>query len=420
MTQDSTGGTWTPPPRPEWLARVNEEGRGMDIASLVPLQPGELLETAMRNTGLSDFGPGEWREGFEVLVKALEEEAELNLFGRLMTRSDLLIWLQARLEIEDAYRRHPEIDAETIAAPVFIVGQPRSGTSILFELLSQDAQFGAPMNWEMLFPCPPPEAATYRTDPRIARAQHLLTQWHRVAPTFLTMHELGATIPNECKVAMNGTFVSDNLTGVFQVPSYYAWLMKADLTYPYAYYRRMLKLLQWRNPRRHWLLKSPSHIWSLPTLFKVFPDAQVVYTHRDPIMTRASVTNLLGTIYWMRSDKPFDAEAFERALAPEGVAAGMNMVIDQIERGEIPRVQIHDFQFADLVERPIEAVRALYECTGLPWSAEAQGSMEAYLAHKPKGKFGAHRYVLGEREQIERERRLYERYQRFHRVPNEV
>lgn len=204
------------------------------------------------------------------------------------------------------------------------------------------------------------------------------------------------------------------------MPSYYAWLMKTDLTYPYAYYRRMLKLLQWRNPRRHWLLKSPSHIWSLPTLFKVFPDAQVVYTHRDPIMTRASVTNLLGTIYWMRSDKPFDAEAFERALAPEGVAAGMNMVIDQIERGEIPRVQIHDFQFADLVERPIEAVRALYECTGLPWSAEAQGGMEAYLAHKPKGKFGAHRYVLGEREQIERERRLYERYQRFHRVPNEV
>lgn len=420
MAQNSTVGTWAPPPRPEWLARVNEEGRGMDIASLVPLRPQELLDTAMRNTGLSDFGPGEWREGFEVLVKALEEEAELNLFGRLMTRSDLLIWLQARLEIEEAYRRHPEIDAETIAAPVFIVGQPRSGTSILFELLSQDPQFGVPMNWEMMFPCPPPEAATYRTDPRIARAQHLLTQWHRVAPTFLTMHELGATIPNECKVAMNGTFVTDNLTGVFQVPSYYAWLMKADLTYPYAYYRRMLKLLQWRNPRRHWLLKSPSHIWSLPTLFKVFPDARVVYTHRDPVMTRASVTNLLGTIYWMRSDKPFDAEAFERALEPEGVAAGMNLVIDQIERGEIPRAQIHDFQFADLIERPLEAVRVLYERAGLPWSAEAQAGMEAYLAHKPKGKFGAHRYAVGEREQIERERRLYERYQRFHGVPNEV
>ncbi|MBK7252261.1 MAG: sulfotransferase [Gammaproteobacteria bacterium] len=419
MAQERNG-AWTPPPRPEWVARVNEEGRSMDIASLVPLQPGELLETAMRNTGLSDFGSGEWREPFEVLVKSLEEEAELNLFGRLMTRSDLLIWLQERLEIEEAYRRHPEIDAEVLAEPVFIVGQPRSGTSILFELLSQDAQFGVPTNWEIMFPCPPPEAATYRTDPRIARAEHLLTQWYRVAPTFRTMHELGATIPNECKVAMNCTFVSDNLTGIFQVPGYYAWLMKADLTYPYAYYRRMLKLLQWRNPRRYWLLKSPSHIWSLPTLFKVFPDARVIYTHRDPIVTRASVTNLLGTIYWMRSDKVFDAEAFERVLEPEGVAAGMNLVIDQIEKGEIPRARIHDFQFADLIERPIEAVRSLYDRAGLQWTAAAQAGMEAYLAHKPKGKFGAHRYEVSDGAQIERERRLYARYQRFHGVRNEV
>ena len=374
---ENRAGAWQPPSRPEWLERVNEEGRGMDIASLVPLEPGELLETAKRNTGLSDFGPEEWREPFEVLVKALGEEAELNLFGRLMTRSDLLIWLQERLQIEDAFRRHPEIEAEVIEAPVFIVGQPRSGTSILFEMLSQDAQFGAPMNWEIMFPCPPPEAATYRDDPRIAKAQHLLTQWHRVAPTFLSMHELGATIPNECKVAMNCTFVSDNLTGVFQVPSYYAWLMKADLTYPYAYYRRMLQLLQWRNPRRHWLLKSPSHVWSLPVLFKVFPDARIVYTHRDPIKTQASVTNLLGTIYWMRSDKAFDAAAFERVFQPQSIAVGMNLVIDQIERGEIPRAQIHDFQFADLISRPVEAVRSLYERAGLSWSAGAQAAMAA-------------------------------------------
>jgi Sulfotransferase family len=417
---EETPARWTPPARPEWLARVNEEGRGMDITSLVPLQPAELLETAMRNTGLSDFGEGPWREGFEVLVQALQAEAELNLFGRLMTRSDLLVWLEERLQIEEAFHRNPEIDAETIEAPVFIVGQPRSGTSILFELLSQDPQFGAPANWEILFPCPPPEAATWHSDPRIAKAQHLLTQWHRVAPTFLAMHELGATIPNECKVAMNCSFVTDNLTGVFQVPSYYAWLMQADLTYPYTYYRRMLKLLQWRNPRRHWLLKSPSHLWSLPTLFEIFPDARVVYTHRDPILTRASVTDLLGTIYWMRSDKPFDTAAFERALQPEAIAAGMNLVIDQIEAGEIPRAQIHDFQFADLMASPLEAVRSLYQRAGLAWAADAQARMQTYLAQKPRGRSGEHRYAVGEAEQIARDRRHYARYQRHHRVPDEV
>ena len=92
---------WTPPARPDWLAKLNQEGRGMDIASLVPLRAQELLDTAMANTGLSDFGKDEWREPFEILVKAINEEAELNLFGRLMTRSDLLIWLQERLEIEE-------------------------------------------------------------------------------------------------------------------------------------------------------------------------------------------------------------------------------------------------------------------------------------------------------------------------------
>ena len=413
-------GDWKPPPRPEWVARVNEEGRGMDIASLVPLEPAELIARAMANTGLSDFGQDPWREGFEILVKALNEEADLNLFGRLMTRSDLLIWLEERLAIEDAYRRHPEIDEQVVDAPVFIVGQARSGTSILFELLSTDGRFGVPTNWEIMFPCPPPEAATYRSDPRIAKAQHLLTQWHRVAPSFLSMHELGATIPNECKVAMNCTFTSDNLTGLFQVPSYYAWLAQADLTVPYAYYKRLLKLLQWKNPRRHWLLKSPSHTESLPVLFKVFPDARVVYTHRDPVRARASVVNLLGTLYWMRSDKPFDAASFERLMTAEAYAASLDRVIDQIESGEIPRAQIHDFLFADLMRSPPDALSALYGRLNMDFTAAAKKAAAEYLEHKPSGKFGRNVYELGEQERITRERALFARYQAFHGVPDEA
>ena len=413
-------GDWKPPPRPEWVARVNEEGRGMDIASLVPLEPAELIARAMANTGLSDFGQDPWREGFEILVKALNEEADLNLFGRLMTRSDLLIWLEERLAIEDAYRRHPEIDEQVVDAPVFIVGQARSGTSILFELLSTDGRFGVPTNWAIMFPCPPPEAATYRSDPRIAKAQHLLTQWHRVAPSFLSMHELGATIPNECKVAMNCTFTSDNLTGLFQVPSYYAWLAQADLTVPYAYYKRMLKLLQWKNPRRHWLLKSPSHTESLPVLFKVFPDARVVYTHRDPVRARASVVNLLGTLYWMRSDKPFDAASFERLMTAEAYAASLDRVIDQIESGEIPRAQIHDFLFADLMRSPPDALSALYGRLNMDFTAAAKKAAAEYLEHKPSGKFGRNVYDLGEQERITRERALFARYQAFHGVPDEA
>lgn len=411
---------WTPPPRPDWLLRVNAEGDAMAIDSLVPLEAEELLATAQRNTGFTDFGSDEWREGFDKLIKAVNEEAELNLFGRLMTRSDLLRWLEARLGIEAAYKAHPEIEDQEIVAPLIIAGLPRSGTSILFELLAQDEQFGSPRNWEILFPYPPPERATYETDPRIARAEQLVTQWSRVAPTYATMHEMGANIPNECIVAMSCTFRTENLSALFQIPSYNAWLYQSDLTHAYRYYRRMLKLLQWRNPRRHWLLKSPSHIGSLPVLFDVFPDARVVFTHRDPIKAQASVTNLLGTLFWMRSDKPFDAMAFENLLTPQATGARLDMVIDQIEAGIVPRERMFNFHYRDLIEQPQASVTKLYQEAGLELTPRALERIEQYQRHKPQGKFGHHHYSVGEREDIARRRVYFRRYQQYYNVADEA
>ena len=413
-------GHWTPPPRPDWVQQVIDEGRHMDIRSLVPLEAEELLATARRNTGFDDFGSDEWREGFHVFLKALEEEADLHLLGRLMTRSDILRWLEARLGIEAAYARHPEIDDEVIEQPVIVTGLPRAGTSILFELLAQDSQFGSPRNWEMLFPYPPPEAASYHSDPRIERCQHLVTQWSRVVPTYAAMHEMGANIPNECIVAMSCTFLTENLPGQYQIPSYNAWFYQQDLGYAYAYYKRMLKLLQWRNPRRHWLLKAPSHLGNLPVLFRTFPDARVVMTHRDPIVAQASVTNLLGTLYWMRSSQPFDASAFENLMTPEAGAARLDGVVDLLLAGAVPTERIHSFLYAQLVEQPLVALEALYREMGLALEPAALAAMQDYLRAKPQGKFGRHRYSIGEQEENARKRRLFQRYQDYFQVPDEV
>lgn len=413
-------GNWTPPPRPDWVQQVIDEGRHMDIRSLVPLQAEELMATARRNTGFDDFGSGEWLEGFHVFLKALEEEAGLHLLGRLMTRSDILRWLEARLGIEAAYAQHPEIDEEEIEQPVVVTGLPRAGTSILFELLAQDSQFGSPRNWEMMFPYPPPETASYHSDPRIERCQHLVTQWSRVVPTYAAMHEMGANIPNECIVAMSCTFLTENLPGQYQIPSYNAWYYQQELDYAYAYYKRMLKLLQWRNPRRHWLLKAPSHLGNLPVLFRTFPDARVVITHRDPIVAQASVTNLLGTLYWMRSSQPFDAGAFENLMTPEAGAARLNGVVDLLETGAVPGERIHSFLYAQLVNQPLDALQALYREMGLELEPAALRSMQDYLRKKPQGKFGRHQYSVGEQEENARKRRLFQRYQDYFRVPGEV
>lgn len=420
MSDTESSGGFRPPPRPDWVQRVIDEGRHMDIRSLVPLEAEELMATARRNTGLTDFGLGAWLEGFHTFLDSLEEEAELHLLGRLMTRSDILIWLEARLGIEAAYAQHPEIDDELIDRPVIVTGLPRSGTSITFELLAQDPQFGSPRQWEIMFPCPPPERASYLSDPRIARCEHLVTQWNRVVPTYASMHEMGANIPNECIVAMSCTFMTENLPGQFQIPSYNAWFYQQELDEPYAYYKRMLKLLQWRNPRRHWLLKSPSHLGNLPVLFRTFPDARVVVTHRDPVVAQASVTNLLGTLYWMRSSKPFDARAFENLMTPESGAARLDGVIDLLESGAVPRAQIHNFRYVDLITDPLRAIGELYGELGLELTDAAATGMRDYLAHKPQGKFGKHRYSVGEQAENARKRAFFRRYQQYFDCPDET
>ncbi|PLW82279.1 sulfotransferase [Kineobactrum sediminis] len=411
---------WTPPPRPEWVQQVIDEGRHMDISSLVSLEAEELMATACRNTGYDDFGSNEWLQGFHVFLRALDEEADLHLWGRLMTRSDILRWLEARLHIEAVYAQHPEIEDEVIDQPVIVTGLPRSGTSIVFELLAQDARFGSPRNWEIMFPCPPPEAATCHSDPRIERCEHLVTQWSRVVPTYAAMHEMGAEIPNECIVAMSCTFMTENLPGQYQIPSYNAWYYQQDLGYAYTYYKRMLKLLQWKNPRRHWLLKAPSHLGNLPVLFDTFPDARVVISHRDPVVAQASVTNLLGTLYWMRSSAPFDTRAFENLMTPEAGATRLNGIVDLLEASEVPGNQVHNLLYADLIRQPLHALQALYRDMGADLTAQTQKAMRDYLEHKPQGKFGNHQYRIGEQHETAHKRSLYHRYQHYFKVPDEV
>ena len=418
MTEAPTPATqfWQPPERPEWLARFLEETKSWDGGTAAPLQAAELIETAQRNTGLDDFGPEDWREPFEILMKSIEDEAELNFFGRLWTRQDMLLYLENRLRIEAAYKAHPEIEDQEIHEPIFVAGLPRSGTSILFELLALDERLMAPANWEFVLPCPPPEAATYRTDPRVPRAHDLITQVGRVAPSYQAMHEMGAWIPNECGVAFRMSFRSDHLAAMFQVPTYANWMFAADKEPAYRYYKRLLKLLQWRNPRQHWLLKSPDHQSHLPVLFKVFPDAKVVITHRDPVRAQGSVTNLLGTFYWMRSDKPFDAASFEELLTPEGTAARLDQMIDWIEGGALPAGQMAHSRYADLLNDPDAALERLYAQLGLPRTEQLRSAVAAYLAGKPKGKFGAHNYTT---DSTDHTRALFARYQSTFNVPTE-
>lgn len=406
---------WIAPPHPQWLATVNREGSCFNLSAVVPLDQDSLIAHACRTTGLSDFGDEGWREPFSVLVKALEEEAQLTLMGRLMARNDIILWLSTRLQVTETLRANPEILEQDIKAPMVIAGLPRSGTSILFELLAQDPEVGVPLTWEAMMPCPPPEQASYETDPRIAVAHQLATQWSRVAPAFASMHEMGGTIPSECGQLMVGTFISDQIAALHQTPSYSMWCAQADYLPVYEYHKTILQILQWKNPRKRWLLKAPEHQVHLETLLAVYPDARIVQTHRDPIKCMASTASLMGTLYSMRSDQPFNAELFENIIMGEATAQRLEHVIDQREAGIVPAANITDSRYQDLMDEPMACIEKIYAHFGMTVSAEARTDMLAYLASKPQGQFGRHEYVTrGE------ERALFRRYQEMYDVPDET
>jgi hypothetical protein len=409
---------WEPPPHPEWLSTMNREGSYLNLPAVVPLDEASLLSQVCRTTGLDDFGDDGWREPFAVLVKALEEEAQLTLMGRLMARNDIILWLSTRLRVTDTLKRHPEILEEEIVAPMFIVGLPRSGTSILFELLAQDPDVGVPLMWEALQPCPPPETASYHSDPRIQVADRLFTQWGRVAPEFNSMHEMRGDIPAECGLLMAATFISDHNASLHQTPSYSAWCAQADFLPVYEYHRTILKILQWKNPRKRWLLKAPEHQVHLDTLLQVYPDARIVQTHRDPIKCMASTTSLMGTLYYMRSDQAFNAEMFENIIMGEATANRLEHVIEQREQGVVPAANIADSRYQDLMDDPIGCMGSIYGHFGMTLGEEARGRMMEYLASKPKGKFGKHDYRVDEARS--KERALFRRYQELYDVPDEM
>lgn len=376
-----------PGPRPAWVRALNESCDPRWIS----LDPDELLAEAQRSAGLSDFGGDGFREGLRVFLRAVEEEAQLHYVGRSLTRGDVLNLLDNRLRMTDWRKRYPEIGEVRVEKPLFIMGLPRTGTSILHELLAQDPAHRVPLHWEVRSPCPPPESASYATDPRIERAHREIRLWVEIVPEYDTMHELGGALPVECIFITQHEFLSEQLCGTHQVPSYAAWLASADQRPAYAFHRRMLQHLQWRCPRERWVLKAPSHLTALDALISVYPDARIVWTHRDPLQVMGSVASVLFATAWVRSDA-VDGDrvlAWFDAATCAGLLANATRLRDS---GIVPEAQCVDLLYRDLVSDPLGAIRGIYRHFDMELSREAEARMRAYLAAKPKDARGAHQY----------------------------
>ncbi len=419
--------TWEPPSRPEWVRAVND-GLILPIAEVaeLPLARDALLAEARATLGLADggigdFGSDDFLEPLDVLLPALEDEAELTVIGRWMTRRFLLRFLEVRLQLAAYVRDDPGVVDEEIPEPWFVTGAPRTGTTILHALLAQDPTSRVPEGWELLRPVPPPspDPDQFASDARITLADHELRLPGQVAGELDAIHVYRGRMHKECLSAMSFAFRSEEFTARYHVPSYVDWYERCDLRPAYDAHRLVLQILQRRFGVVHWVLKSPVHLGALPTLFAVYPDARLAITHRDPLTVLASLTSLVATLRWAHSDRVDFAEIgryHERlwTTALDGLVAAST-------DGTLDASRVHHVHYADFMQDQIGVVGELYGALGRTLPAQTADAMRDYLAGRPKDKHGAHEYSfadLGLDPATERER--FARYQRHFSVPEEA
>jgi Sulfotransferase family len=333
----------------------------------------DLLDEAKALTGLSDFGNDSFREGLQLLVGSLRREAKLNSFGEAVQTYLIINLLSQRLQVEDWYRRHPDIDDEPIRRPLIGLGLPRTGSTALSFLLSLDADARSLRRWEASEPCPPPSTVS-GTDPRIARAEAGIAAFKEMVPRISDLVPVTATGPYECQDLMALDFKSQYFQAFAHIPSYSAWLLDADLTSTYHYERRVLKLLQWGAPTRPWRLKSPSHMLWLNYLDRAFPDARFVMTHRDPAEVIVSVADLYAELASQYTDS-LDRR-YLGALNVEHWTVATQRAVDFRDSGNNDR--FFDMDFRAVQRDPIAEVRRLYAWLGEPMSANFEDHMREW------------------------------------------
>jgi hypothetical protein len=328
-----------------------------------------VVGAAVGQTGLEDFGDDSFREGLELLVASLRDEARLNARGEAFIYARIVTALSQRLQVEDWYRRHPEIDDVEFLPPLIGLGLPRTGSTALSVLLAQDPTIRYLRRWESSQPCPPPSTVT-GPDPRIPMDEGNKVGSRAHVPT-------GTHAPMECLELMTLDFKSHIFQAFAQIPSYSTWLVeKADLTSTYAYQRRVMKLLSWGEPPRPWRLKSPSHVLWLDALNEVFPDARFVMTHRDPTDVILSVADLYADIVGGFTDH-LDRRYLGQ-LNVEHWSVGMQRAL-RFRDGEADK-RFYDIDFRAMQADPIYQVRGLYAWLDEPVGDEFESRMRTWWA----------------------------------------
>jgi hypothetical protein len=363
--------------------------------STVALALDQLSEQAQQTTGLADFGGESWREGAERLISELNDGAALTEIGSTIAASDVVEYLTSRLRVVDWVTRNPWIAEADIRPPIVVLGQPRTGTTILFDVLAQDPANRVPLTWEVDLPWPPPETASYDSDPRIEEVDAKLANVDLLIPGFRAMHDMGARLGQECVRITAADFRSMIFSTQYRVPDYQRWLLhQADMAHAYRYHRMFLQYLQSAHPAERWVIKSPAHLWSLEAMFDAYPGALIVQTHRDPLRVVCSLASLVDLLRRLASDDVSISSVAAEWV--DDIVLGLDRAVEARRDGTVPTGQAVDVLFRDFVRDPMAVVRTIYERLGIELTAAAEAAMRSFLAANPQEKHGDHKYSFAD------------------------
>lgn len=371
------------------LRALNAIGRVADRLGWRPaLEPDALVAEARKRAGDDDLGGDSYREPLERLCAALDGEANLTTFGRLTSRNLIVSQLTTRIRLQAWTRAHPEAADEEIRRPWIILGLPRTGTSILSILLGLDPMVRPLRQWEARAIVPPPTLATRFDDPRIAEAEKTMDGLRRLNPAIEAMHPFGAMLAEECIPLMMLDLRCLGMETQALIPSYGDWLQDCDMRPAYVQHRKALQALQVGQPTEAWSLKTPNHLWCLETLLEFYPDARLIWTHRDPGPVTASVASLNTTMQSLFTERADPLAVGANWLGKLRTAIDRGMAFDDAQ-DDGWCAHVH---YAEMMKDPLATMRKIYAQFGETPSALHERRITAWLAEKPQTAHGRHVY----------------------------
>jgi hypothetical protein len=333
----------------------------------------DIVSAAQRTTGMDDFGGDAHEEGLRILVDDLNSaEAGLTGRGNYFQRSEVKSALVGRLLTQAQFNARPEHADVPLERPIFVMGLPRTGTTALHRLLHADPTAQGLELWITQYPQPRPPRDTWDSDPIFTAMQQAFRAHHVASPEFLGIHYMDATSVEECWRLPRQTGKSNSYESLANVPRYTAWLAEQDWTDAYERHKQNLQLIGLNDPDKRWVLKNPSHMSALDALMAVYPDALVVYTHRDPVTCIASSCSLSAettaghsTTFVGETIGRTQLDLWSRAYAAFHEA-----------RPKYDPAQFVDVAFSDLRADPVGVTRRVYDHFDLPWTPEVASAIE--------------------------------------------